>query len=432
MSLILPLVAALGATALFAAQDPAPAPDARAGVSAASQDQPPSPAKAGPHLELETLAGETRARASELGPLTSLTAEGVAFVRFAGRAAALPPSLDATAVAEVTLVGGDRVRGVVSSAGAERLDLDLGGAVLPVSIDGLASVVFPARIPRASAATPAASADADVLYVTAGQGLDRAEGLLEELGTEGVVFEDGRAGRRTYAWARVAALFIAPLEAAGDEADEADNASDRGRDPVVVGLEGGGRLSGRLVSLELARVVLARSGGVELVVPGELVVDVALADGSYTFLSDLAVADGGPVSLFGDELGFTWPHRVDRAVDGGPLTVAGREETRGIGVHAPSRLTWRLDGGARRLRFAVGVDDSGIGTERSGAVRFRVHGDARELWASGVVRAGQAASAPITLDLAGVRELALEVDPEGDFVLDRANWLRPLLVRGEG
>jgi hypothetical protein len=166
-----------------------------------------------------------------------------------------------------------------------------------------------------------------------------------------------------------------------------------------------------------------------LELPAELVTELTLADGSLTFLSDLPVADGGPLSPFGDSLGYTWPHRIDRAVDGGPLRVGGQHEARGIGVHAPSRLTWQLDGSYERLRFSVAVDDSGVGAERSGSVRFRVLGDGRELWQSAIVRGGQGLTSPPPLAVSGVRELVLEVDPDGDFVLDRADWLRPILVR---
>jgi hypothetical protein len=34
------------------------------------------------------------------------------------------------------------------------------------------------------------------------------------------------------------------------------------------------------------------------------------------------------------------------------------------------------------------------------------------------------------VDLRGAKLLELEVEPGADWVLDRANWLRPLLVRG--
>jgi hypothetical protein len=396
-------------------QDPPPA---------AGQEPAPAQLPTPVRIELESLAGEVRLRDGSLGPLTSLSAEGAALVRFTGRAGLVPPTLDATTLADVELAGGDRVRGVVRAAGDDGLAVDLGGAELVLDLDELRALVFRARVPREAAVARQPDADSDVLYFVAGRGLDRAEGLLEGFDAQGLVFDDSRVGKRSYAWDRVAALFVASLEPVAASDDAASPL-----DPVVLGLIGGGRLSGRLRSLDTLRITLVRPGGAALELPAELMTELALADGSFTFLSDLPVADGGPLSPFGDELGFTWPHRIDRAVDGGPLRVGGKIEGRGIGVHAPSRLTWRLDGSYERLRLAVAVDDSGVGAERSGSVRFRVLGDGRELWQSGVVRGGQGLSSPPPMAVAGVRELVLEVDPDGDFVLDRANWLRPVLVR---
>jgi len=418
------LGAALATASLARAQDPG---DASGQAPALGRVQAPV------RIELESLGGEVRLRDPALGPLTSLTAEGAALVRFTGRTGFVPATLDPRTVAEVELAGGDRVRGVVRAAGDDGLAVDLGGAELVLDLDELRALVFRARVPREAAIDREPDADSDVLYFVAGRGLDRAEGLLEGFDAQGLVFEDSRVGKRSYTWDRVAALFVAPLEASAAAAREdvpgAGAGAARPLDPVVVGLVGGGRLSGRLRSLDALRVRLVRQGGAVLELPAELLTELALADGSFTFLSDLPVAKGGPLSPFGDELGFTWPHRIDRAVDGGPLRVGGKVEGRGIGVHAPSRLTWRLDGSFERLRFAVAVDDSGVGAERSGSVRFRVVGDGRELWQSGIVRGGQGLSSPPALSITGVRELVLEVDPDGDFVLDRANWLRPVLVR---
>ncbi|MEZ6017198.1 MAG: NPCBM/NEW2 domain-containing protein [Planctomycetota bacterium] len=408
-------------------------------------------------IELETLAGATRMRDAALGDLTSLAREGAAFARYPRRTAAASTSdgaarpfvpgggaevdggaaapAEAALVALVSLVGGDRLRGRVRGGEGDALWVDLGGVELALSIDTIQSVLFEARIPRQSTQAPAPLAGTDVLYISAGtsaertQGLDRAEGLVEAFTADGVDFEDSRVGRRTYPWSRVAALFIAAVD--GEAARPAPTSEGaEALEPVLVGLAQGGRLSGRLRRMDATQVELVRPSGAVLVLPAALVTEVVLADGSFEFLSELEVSDAGPVSLFGDDLGFTWPHRIDRAVDGGPLSVMGQIESRGIGVHAPSRLTWRLTGPYARLRLAAAVDDSGLGTDRGGSVVFRVLGDGRELWKSGLVRANQAPTLAPTIDLRGISELTLEVDPSGDFVLDRANWLRPLLVRG--
>jgi len=393
-------------------------------------------------IELESLAGNVRPRDPARGAMTSLRAEDAAFVRFLGAGPAPLVALSTADIATFTLADGDRFRGTVTTAGSDGLIADLGGVTLSFSVDDLTSIVFEERIPRETSAPPVPTPGVDALYILAGQNVDRAEGLLEEFTADGLAFEDSRAGRRSYTWSRIVALFVAPLDGP-DESAPVDRATEPGDpvasdpaerawqalDPVRVELAGGGRISGRLRSLDRQGVALERTRGVVLTLPAALVTEVALADGSFEYLSDLPLADAGPVSPFGDSLGYTWPHRVDRAVDGGPLQVAGKVYARGLGVHAPSRLTWSLEGRPADLRLGVGVDDSGRRAERGGSVRFRVLGDGRVLWESGVVRAGQPVLTPPGLELRAVRELVLEVDPQGDFVLDRANWLRPLLVR---
>ena len=65
-----------------------------------------------------------------------------------------------------------------------------------------------------------------------------------------------------------------------------------------------------------------------------------------------------------------------------------------------------------------------------GTVRFRVHVDGEMRWESPVVSAGDPPLRPPAISLVGARELVLEVDPTEDlFVADRADWLRPLLVK---
>jgi alpha-galactosidase len=121
---------------------------------------------------------------------------------------------------------------------------------------------------------------------------------------------------------------------------------------------------------------------------------------------------------------------VDLSVTGKPLTVGGRVWRRGLGVHAPSRLTWKLDGPWRELRGFVGIDDEVLTLPHRGAVDFRLRLDGREVWSSGTVRGGEGAREIPTLALGGASTLTLEVDMDGQsFVADRADWLRVLLVK---
>ncbi len=65
-----------------------------------------------------------------------------------------------------------------------------------------------------------------------------------------------------------------------------------------------------------------------------------------------------------------------------------------------------------------------------GSVVFRVLVDGEERWSSAIVRGGDTPLELPPIDLEGAHELALEVDmAEDHYVADRADWLRPLLVR---
>ena len=402
-------------------------------LGAAVQDDEPSTAErvVEPRVVLESLEGERTYRAVDAAPLGSLVAAGAAFARFEGLAevVALGPAPGAS-VAALQLAGGDRLRAVVRGGDGDVLDVELQpGVRLALSIDGIRSLVHPARIPDSVTESPAAGApaDGDRLYLVAANGLDRAQGFVESFSAEGVAFFDERLGQRTYPWSRIAALFIAPLEEEG----AAPTAPEEGAERVAVTLAGGGRISGTLLQLgpPAQGVQIRIGGGAEVQLPGTIVTEVSLDDGSFRFLGDVPPADTGKSSPFDDDLGFVWPMRVDRNCRGGLLTVDGVVFDRGLGVHAPSRLSWDLGGSWSSLRLMCGVDDSGQSGTRSGAVRFRVLGDGRTLWESEVHRGGVRALKPAPISLEGVKALILEVDPAGDFVLDRANWIRPMLLR---
>ena len=384
---------------------------------------------------LESLDGTVSTRPLDAKPLRSLVAAGAAFVRFTGLDRDEPagdgPRTAPRDRASFELAGGDRLSGQVLGGEGDVLEIELrAGVQLKLSIDGIRSVVFPARIPPSVIESPAAGEEGDRLYLVAAQSLDRAEGFVESFEADGIAFEDARLGNRTYPWERVAALFVTPLDDEPAVDPEGTGAEAKG-ERVSVSLVGGGRISGTLVEIGSPEEgVLIRLGdAAEVRLPGAIVTELTLDDGSFQFLGDVEPAARGTSSPFDDDLGFVWPMRVDRNCRGGLLSVGGVEFGRGLGVHAPSKLAWTIGGDWKELRLLCGVDDSGQSGNRAGAVRFRVLGDGKVLWESDVLRAGAAAVRPAAISVAGVTSLELEVDTAGEFVLDRANWLRPMLVR---
>jgi hypothetical protein len=371
-----------------------------------------------PRLLLEDLEGRvTEVEAKDLA-LSETRARGGWSIRPIG----FPPlenAGQAGPVARVALEGGDELRGHVRGGEGERLRLELlAGVALSIDVSEIESLAFdldPALEP---------APEGDRLYRRTGGALDAIDGTVEGFSPEGVRF-DSVLGARTFPWEEIGALFIEVL-GDGEPPAPAD------RLPVIVDLVDGSRVRGSLVALERERCRIALHGVPEITLPLACVAEIALDDGRARYLSELVpLAEEGRGAPFGDELGMTWPHRRDENVLGEPLRSAGQTFRRGIGMHAPSRLTFGLDGAFRGLRAQVAIDDSELSNRPNarGSVVFRVLCDGRKAWESPLVRGGDAPLALPLIELAGVRELVLEVDPAGDFAGDRADWLRPVLIR---
>jgi alpha-galactosidase len=119
------------------------------------------------------------------------------------------------------------------------------------------------------------------------------------------------------------------------------------------------------------------------------------------------------------EQGWGEPH-ANLSVDNHPLTIGGRKFETGLGTHADSQFCVSLDGAATLLHAFVGADDETLPAK--GSIEFRVLGDGKELWKSGVLRTGDAAK-ELSVPLAGVKTLLLLVEDGGDGnSYDHADW----------
>jgi alpha-galactosidase len=139
------------------------------------------------------------------------------------------------------------------------------------------------------------------------------------------------------------------------------------------------------------------------------------------FLSDLrwtyATNGFGPVEL--DQ-----SNGEDKALDGGPIRLRGAAYEKGLGVHGPSLIRYRLGQACTRFSAVVGIDDE---TDGRGSAQFEVWSDGERLFSSGVLTATSAPAA-VSVDVTGRRELRLFVGVGGDgFELDHAVWADALL-----
>jgi len=112
--------------------------------------------------------------------------------------------------------------------------------------------------------------------------------------------------------------------------------------------------------------------------------------------------------------------QMNKSVTEKELSIAGKKFEHGVGTHAASRIWIDLHGGATRFIASVGVDD---GTKESrGSVEFKVLGDGKKLWHSGVMKSGEPAKLA-DVDVKDVRMLVLLVTDGGDGLdYDHADW----------
>lgn len=112
--------------------------------------------------------------------------------------------------------------------------------------------------------------------------------------------------------------------------------------------------------------------------------------------------------------------RKDQSVDGAALRIGGATFKKGLGTHADSILYVQLDGGSRKFTAKVGVDDE---VRQPGSVEFRILGDGKELYNSGLMKVGDKAKA-VDIDVSGVKLLTLIVNGGPDGInYDHADWV---------
>ena len=111
--------------------------------------------------------------------------------------------------------------------------------------------------------------------------------------------------------------------------------------------------------------------------------------------------------------------QIDRSIREKPLSIGGQKFEHGVGTHAHSVLWIDLAGGSDRFLASVGVDDAAGG---AASIVFKISGDGKKLWDSGVMKPGQAAK-QVDVSLKGLKKLVLEVGDAGDGIAyDHGDW----------
>jgi hypothetical protein len=125
--------------------------------------------------------------------------------------------------------------------------------------------------------------------------------------------------------------------------------------------------------------------------------------------------------------------KKDANYSGAPITIAGRQFTKGLSTHPETTeqggravVVYSLERGlaaAKRFRAWVGIDDS---AQNAGSCTFIVeverNGQWEKVYESNVLRGGQAA-AEVDVDISGASRLRLTTTDAGDNInSDHAEW----------
>jgi hypothetical protein len=192
--------------------------------------------------------------------------------------------------------------------------------------------------------------------------------------------------------------------------------------PTELHLFDGTLLRGSLAPAAGDQLTLNTTFGAALTVPLARVQFIGLVSGRVTLLSELTPTRTNTEGL----LHAPWPVRKDRSVSNSPLILGGKPFAHGLGVHSKCELTYELDGAFERLTCVIGIDDA---VRPLGNVIFRVTGDGRTLFDSGPIT-GNDEPKPISIDISGVKQLALLVDYGEQMDLsDQADWADLRLIR---
>lgn len=115
-----------------------------------------------------------------------------------------------------------------------------------------------------------------------------------------------------------------------------------------------------------------------------------------------------------------------------PSPLADKKFKHGLGTHAASTFRIDLGGKANRFTAMVGVDDEVLPKGQGGTITFKVVGDGRVLWESGVMRA-EAPAKPVNVDLKGGKHLTLNVGDANDGTSwDHADWANAIITMNSG
>ncbi len=192
--------------------------------------------------------------------------------------------------------------------------------------------------------------------------------------------------------------------------------------PAVCVIDDGYRIAGRILHTSSDTIALRGVSDTTISLSVPIIHEIRFNSTRVVYLSDLKLGDELQRGVFD----IHWPVRFDRAVSNRPLALNGRSYAKGLGVHAHSEITYRLDQAYCSFAATIGIDDF---TRPAGHVIFQVFGDDRELFNSGPIT-GRDDPRDVLVDLAGVRVVRLVVQQAEQLDIgDHADWANARLIK---
>jgi hypothetical protein len=187
----------------------------------------------------------------------------------------------------------------------------------------------------------------------------------------------------------------------------------------------GSSVAGPAVRSDGKKLVLTLADKSTRELPLSLISGIEQLNGPVSWLSSRAPARTVQLPYFGT---LQWPTRNDLTVGGRPIQFGSRTYSRGIGVHAYSRLDYALDGAykAFRTQYAIAQEDK----RQFADVTVRIKLDGKTVHEQANLKA-ETLSPVVLLDLApDTKMLTLEVDyGSANDTQDRFNWIEPALLK---
>jgi hypothetical protein len=314
---------------------------------------------------------------------------------------AAPPLEDAF---RIDLVTGDSIIGRIEDGSSDDLRLRnpaFGEVTFP--LDDVAGI-WNLALPRAQESLPAPQGKAETLYLDRDGRPDSFPGTLDRIGKNQLTFSgEATSGikNRVFSFSRDRVIGVR-LSAATKRPAVKQRGS-------IIRLKDGSKLTAALRPSDGATLAVKLDGGPDMTIDSRHLRSIAIVNDSLRYLSDLEPGSFTETPLIGG--GLLQGLRRDSGLRSGqPLRIGRRTFTKGLLLPAKSRVTYAVESGFGRLVFVPGIDGGLEGGDLTPSVKITVSVDGRQLWTSGVLRAGAPQDTVDVGGISGGKELAIEVD----------------------